>query len=624
VGPVGCGRFEKDKEVIVSIITVGSTASLEAALGHAHAGDTIQLQAGQYDGLVIKYANFSGVTITSADPSHPAVISSFDMTNVTGLTFRNVELLANTGVNFDFNVRNSADVHFDHVNVHGSLDNNPANDPEGIEFTNSSNVSITNSVFQQLGRGAGAFSSSNVQMTGNTVHDMRSDGFDFAQVDHVTVSGNNFTNFFPVAGDHPDAIQFWTLGTTAASHDITISNNVVTEGHGTVGSQGIFFKDEVGTLAYQNVTISGNLIQGGYTNGIRLDHANGLNINNNTLTTDVNGLQVRMEVDNSSNVALSNNQAVIYMFSNNTSFSESGDTYNNVMSDNGNTVLSNWLHAHGEDTLYTSLKATVSQAAMNVLGGPILATVATAANQLLSNVQAMDPTATSLTVSGANTTVIGNSLNDSITGTSGANQIYGGDGNDTIDGGGGADTLTGGNGDDTYIVPNSLAKIVEAPNGGTDTVIAKGDYVLPANVENLIINNTVNNGWAGTGNELNNVITGNSGANLLDGGAGNDTINGGAGNDTIIGGLGDDRLTGGAGVDVFRFAPHSGHDVITDFGFGGEKDVLDISAYKAAGLTASLHDVGSDLVISFTTGDSITLLGVHSNQLVATQTGWVF
>ena len=76
MGPVGCGRFEKDKEVIVSIITVGSTASLEAALGHAHAGDTIQLQAGQYDGLVIKYANFSGVTITSADPSHPAVISA--------------------------------------------------------------------------------------------------------------------------------------------------------------------------------------------------------------------------------------------------------------------------------------------------------------------------------------------------------------------------------------------------------------------------------------------------------------------------------------------------------------------------------------------------------------------
>jgi Ca2+-binding RTX toxin-like protein len=598
------------------ITTVSSAAALNAAVQTAQPGDTIQLQAGQYDGVVIKYANFSGVTITSADPLHPAVISSFDVTNVTGLTFRNVELLANTGVNFDFNVRNSADVHFDHVNVHGSLDNNPANDPEGIEFTNSSNVSITNSVFQQLGRGAGAFSSSNVQMTGNTVHDMRSDGFDFAQVDHVTVSGNNFTNFFPVAGDHPDAIQFWTLGTTAASHDITISNNVVTEGHGTVGSQGIFFRDEVGTLAYQNVTISGNLIQGGYTNGIRLDHANGLNINNNTLTTDVNGLQVRMEVDNSSNVALSNNQAVIYMFGNNTSFSESGDTYNNVMSDNGNTVLSNWLHAHGEDALYTSLKATVSQVAINVLGGPILATVATAANQLFTSVQAMDATSTSLTVTGgAGSAAIGNSLNDSITGNSGANQIYGGDGNDTIDGGGGADTLTGGNGDDTYIVPNSLAKIVEAPNGGTDTVIAKGDYVLPANVENLIINNTVNNGWAGTGNELNNVITGNAGNNLIDGGAGNDTIDGGGGNDTLI---------GGAGADHFVFARGDGQDIVTDFGLNGEHDVLDISSFLSAGLQPTLTETVAGVTVSFTTGDSILLQGQHIATLHPTAIGFVF
>ena len=608
----------------MSIITVGSTASLEAALSRAHAGDTIQLQAGQYDGLVIKNLTFAqGVTITSADAAHPAVLTAFDMTNVTGLTFRNVDLFANTGVNFDFNVRYSTDVHFDHVNVHGSMDNNPANDPNGIEFTGSTNVSITNSVFQQLGRGVAVYSSSNAQLAGNTVHDMRSDGFDFSQVDHVTVSGNNFTNFYPVAGDHPDAIQFWTQGTTTASHDITISNNVVTEGKGG-GSQGIFLKDETGNLAYQNVTISGNLIDGGYYNGIRVTHANGLVLSGNTLTSDVNSNQVRLEVDNSSHVALSNNQAVAYIFSNNTTLTESSDLYNNVMTDNGNLVLANWLHAHGMDLLYSSLKSTVSLDAMSVLGAPTLATYQTAAQQSLVGVQTMDATATSLTLSGANTTAVGNALNDSITGTSGANQIFGGDGNDTIDGNGGGDTLTGGAGNDVYIVPNSLATIVESANGGTDTVIAKGDYTLPANVENLVINATVTNGWKGTGNELNNVITGNAGNNAIDGAAGNDTINAGAGNDTIIGGAGDDRLTGGAGVDTFRFAPHSGHDVITDFGLGGEKDVIDISAFKAAGLTASLHDVGSDLVISFTDGDSITLLGVHANQLVANANGWYF
>jgi Ca2+-binding RTX toxin-like protein len=609
----------------VSIITVGSTAALQTALSHAHAGDTIQLQAGQYSGLAIQNLSFAqDVTITSADALHPAVLTNFDMSNVTGVTFKNVELFANgpTGF-FDFNVRNSNDVHFDHVSVHGSLDNNATDDANGILFQNSNNISVTNSTFQQLGHGAAVLKGSTVQFTGNTVHDLQTDGFDFAQVDHINVSNNNFTSFHPVAGDHPDAIQFWTTATTAASHDITIANNVITQGSGS-GSQGIFMKDELGTFAYQNVTISGNLVEGGYYNGIRVTHANGLNINSNTLTTDVNGMQVRIEVDDGTNVSMLNNQAANYIFTNTTP-TESSDTFNNVMSDNGNAVLSNWLHAHGEDALYAALKSTtVSQAAMNVLGAANLATVGSASQEVLSNVQAMDATSTSFTASGVNTTVIGNSLNDSITGTSGADQIFGGDGNDTIDGAGGADTLTGGNGDDTYIVSNSLAKIVEAPNGGNDTVIAKGDYVLPANVENLVINSSVTNNWNGTGNELNNQLTGNAGNNVLDGGAGNDTINGGAGNDTIIGGTGDDRLTGGAGADVFRFAPHSGHDVITDFGFGGEKDVIDISAYKAAGLTANLHDVGSDLVISFTTGDSITLLGVHSNQLVATTSGWVF
>jgi Ca2+-binding RTX toxin-like protein len=624
-GARGVRALREDKEEHVSIITVGSTASLGAALANAHAGDTIQLQAGQYDGLAIRNLTFAqDVTITSSDPSHQAVLTNFDVTNVTGLTVRNVDLFANGPANyFDFNVRNSTDVHFDHVTIHGSLDNNSGNDANGILFQSSNDVSITNSVFQQLGHGAAVLAGSKVQFGGNTVHDMRSDGFDFAQVDHVTVSGNNFTNFHPVAGDHPDAIQFWTTGTTSASHDIVVSNNVVTEGNGS-GSQGVFFKDELGNLAFQNVTISGNLIEGGYYNGIRVTHADGLTLSNNTLTTNVNGMQARLEIDDSNNVAASNNQAVSYILNNNTHLVESGDTFNNVMSDNGNSVLANWLHAHGQDALYTSLKATVSQAAMSVLGGPILATVTSSSQQTLVNVQVMDPSATSLTVSGTHTTVVGNSLNDSITGTSGGDQIFGGDGNDTIDGNGGVDTLSGGAGNDVYIVPNSQAVVVEAANGGNDTVIAKGDYVLSANVENLIINSTVTNGWKGTGNELNNQITGNAGANLLDGAAGNDTINGGAGNDSLIGGAGADRLTGGSGVDVFRFALHSGNDVITDFGAGGEKDVIDISAFKAAGLTASLHDAGSDLVISFTSGDSITLLGVHANQLVATSTGWLF
>ncbi|MGO8077312.1 beta strand repeat-containing protein, partial [Rhizobium leguminosarum] len=46
--------------------------------------------------------------------------------------------------------------------------------------------------------------------------------------------------------------------------------------------------------------------------------------------------------------------------------------------------------------------------------------------------------------------------------------------------------------------------------------------------------------FAGTGNDLDNVITGAAAADTLSGGDGNDTLNGGAGADSLIGGAGDD------------------------------------------------------------------------------------
>jgi Ca2+-binding RTX toxin-like protein len=162
--------------------------------------------------------------------------------------------------------------------------------------------------------------------------------------------------------------------------------------------------------------------------------------------------------------------------------------------------------------------------------------------------------------------------------------------------------------------------VVEAVGGGTDTVISKGDYTLGDNVENLTLAPATDN-WGGAGNGLNNVIIGNAGGNFLIGLAGNDTIDGGAGNDYISGGLGNDRLTGGAGKDTFRFEKGSGQDIITDF-TKAQHDVIDLSAYYKAGLKATLIDVGADVKISFNTGDSITLMGIHASDLTPTWNGF--
>jgi Ca2+-binding RTX toxin-like protein len=184
------------------------------------------------------------------------------------------------------------------------------------------------------------------------------------------------------------------------------------------------------------------------------------------------------------------------------------------------------------------------------------------------------------------------------------------------------DTLVGGAGDDVYnLIGGSKTLVVELAGGGTDTVISKGDYTLGDNVENLTLSSTSADNWGGTGNGLNNVILGNGGNNFLLGMGGNDTINGGAGNDYIYGGVGSDRLTGGAGKDTFRFEKGSGQDVVTDF-TKIQHDAIDLSAYYKLGLKASLVDVGADLKISFTSGDTITLTGIHASDLTATYYGF--
>lgn len=141
---------------------------------------------------------------------------------------------------------------------------------------------------------------------------------------------------------------------------------------------------------------------------------------------------------------------------------------------------------------------------------------------------------------GANTLAWSGTGNVILKGGLGSDTLAGGNGKDKLYGGAGTDSLKGGGGNDLYFIDQSGDVILELGDGGADTAYAEVNYVLSANVENLILTGTADLNGAGSGDA--NTLTGNSGNNSLSGAAGNDTLMGGGGADTLRGGTGDDQM----------------------------------------------------------------------------------
>ena len=473
------------------ITTVSSSATLLTAIQNAKPGDTIALVAGSYSTLSLTNVNIAGtVTITSADPGHPAVIAGVSVGFSSGLSFHDLEITMDIRTGTAVTVGNSHDISFGGLDVHGGF----VGDGNGALVRNSNNVTIKDSEFHNIGTGISHINTSGVVINNNSIHDLQADAIHGGGSSNITISGNQFTNFYPKVGDHPDAIQFWTTYTTVSAHDIVIKDNVFVRGAGDP-AQGIFMGNEWG-LTYKNVTISGNAVVGGMYNGIAITMADNVHISGNLVEGFVD-MNSWISVTKSTAVQIDNNVATSYA----TSFSLPGvTTWANSSISPGAigdaTLLNSWLVAHGT-TLAQPLPIPISP----------------------------DPIVT---------------INDA----DGDGRIQGGSGADVL-GGAGADTMSGGAGNDTYLVDVAGDRITEVPTlgGGIDTVrTIVSTYTLPTGVENLMLTGT--GSQVGIGNTAANVITSNG--VLCD-------LRGGDGNDTLVSMGGTETLTGGAGADLFRF-----------------------------------------------------------------------
>ncbi|WP_312162787.1 right-handed parallel beta-helix repeat-containing protein [Phenylobacterium sp.] len=472
-----------------------SAAELTAALGSAKAGDRILLQAGNYGNVSLKGFVFDGaVTIASKDPGNPATLTGLTVQNSENLTFQNLHLdFSSPWTVWNTQIIGSKNIELNNLDVHGSLNGNPADDQNALLIRDSAGVKVTGSEFYEFSHAISMMGSTNVRIEGNSFHDLRSDGVMGAGSSNVQVVGNVFTDFYPANGDHPDAIQFLTRGTTGKAHDILVSGNLITRGEGGI-IQGVFITDQIG-LGYERVTVTDNVVVGGMYNGIMVASANNVVIDGNVVASYADQ-KSWIRVTDSTNAQLSNNQAITYVLEGNSNLSQSGNAI--IAALKSDSAMAHWVW--GSDG--------ADQLAARIGGG-------------------------SRIDGGAGNDVIdGRDGDDYLRGGSGDDRITGGAGNDDLNGNMGNDTVSGGEGDDWVL-------------GGQDNDLLHGD-----NGADIVMGNMGNDtiyGDAGAdtvrGGQHNDLIYGGDGDDWLSGDRGDDTISGGAGADVF-------HIFADAGLDV--------------------------------------------------------------------------
>ena len=604
---------------------VKDSTSLTAALKSAHAGDIIQLAAGSYSQLMLTGIKFTGtVTVTSQDPNALAVMNGLVLRDCQNIKLQGLEFKVDPAkVDNQYQVSGSNNISLDSLKVHGSMNGDPSDDATAMLIRGSKNVSVTNSEFQQLKNAIQHLDNDGLKISSNYFHDIQTDGVRGGGSSNVSITGNYFTNFHMEAGDHPDAIQFWTGNTTKSAANITISGNVITRGEGDA-IQGIFLRDEVGGLPFVNVKITDNLVVGGMYNGISLGSAVGAVVSGNTVVGLVDQ-DSWIRIGAVTNLSLTDNKSTYYAVDKVAGNVESGNTDLVVPTDGGKLIQQQWLQSHSAIIAAVLKSVTDSTSFASVLNVGKL-------TQVILDASAALTTATMESIRIQTVTVNGTAGNDILSVDQARDSVVnGGEGNDTIYGGGfGHNTLIGGNGDDGYVVKTLTERVVEVAGGGLDTVSSAVDFTLSDNVEVLRL---LGSATYGGGNALENKITGNAGHNKLEGFGGDDKIYGAEGNDLLIGGAGNDVLSGGAGADTLvggegldRLSGDEGADSLSG---GAGSDSLEgglgaDTLSGGAGADAFIFREGTltntfDQIVDFSRvdGDKIWLMAIDANSQVA-------
>lgn len=245
-------------------MTIANNTALAAALKAARPGDVVRIDAAFTGAIGLDGLKFEapGVTVVGPEGGPRPKVAGIELGSCEGLTLAGLDLGLNTRIQAVANVIGCARIDLADL----VLAIAPRSTLGGLLFSFSRDVTIRDSIVRDLGTGVRSYMSAGVSVVRNRFRDLSGDAVQSNMSNGVTIDGNDFSDFHTGPGDHPDAIQFFTLRQTSPTTDVVIRNNTVTRGSGDI-VQGIFLGDEAG-VGFDRVTIDDNAIVGAMFNGI--------------------------------------------------------------------------------------------------------------------------------------------------------------------------------------------------------------------------------------------------------------------------------------------------------------------------------------------------------------------
>lgn len=288
-------------------VDIPGPEALATALAAATPGTVLRLAPGDYGGLGFRRGGGAAgapVTLAAADPARPPRFDRMDLREVAHLVLE--------GLHFDYAFAAGDAIHIRPFGIVDSRDITIRNclfDGDqargvsavddgfgwgyGLGVTSIAGLVIAGCEIRDFHRGLVVLLCRDVAIMDNDLHDLRSDGMNFVQVQGVRIEGNHIHDFRasldPANLDHRDMIQFWTTGTDAPSTDIVIRGNLLASGRG-AWTQSIFMRNEEvdqeragREMFYRDVLIEENVISNAHLHGISVGETDGLVIRHNTI-----------------------------------------------------------------------------------------------------------------------------------------------------------------------------------------------------------------------------------------------------------------------------------------------------------------------------------------------------